>query len=85
MTHLREETAGNRRQSSLCLSPSAAEVTPDLGIGVGDFIAFDPRVEVTPSGFVRSRHLEDKAGVVGRSPRSGRVRMPPTTASTVGH
>jgi len=33
-----------------------------LGIEVGDFIAFDPRVEIT-SGFVRSRHLDDKAGV----------------------
>ncbi len=42
---------------------SSAEMTRDLGIGVGDFIAFDPRVEVSPSGFVRSRHLDDKAGV----------------------
>ena len=33
-----------------------------LGIQVGDFIAFDPRVEVT-NGFVRSRHLDDKAAV----------------------
>ena len=33
-----------------------------LGIHVGDFIAFDPRVELT-NGFVRSRHLDDKAGV----------------------
>ena len=40
---------------------SAAE-TLDLGIGVGDFVAFDPRVELT-SGFVRSRHLDDKACV----------------------
>ena len=40
---------------------SAAE-TIDLGIGVGDFVAFDPRVEVN-AGFVRSRHLDDKACV----------------------
>lgn len=33
-----------------------------LGISVGDFVAFDPRVEVT-NGFVRSRHLDDKACV----------------------
>lgn len=32
-----------------------------LGIGVGDFVAFDPRVEVLPSGFIKSRHLDDKA------------------------
>ncbi len=38
---------------------SAAE-TRALGIDVGDFVAFDPRVEVT-QGFVRSRHLDDKA------------------------
>lgn len=39
-----------------------AEETAALGIRVGDFIAFDPRVECT-NGFVRSRHLDDKAGV----------------------
>ena len=36
--------------------------TRALGVGVGDFVAFDPRVEVT-NGFVRSRHLDDKACV----------------------
>jgi putative aminopeptidase FrvX len=40
---------------------SAAE-TRALGIEVGDFVAFDPRVELT-NGFVRSRHLDDKACV----------------------
>lgn len=35
-----------------------------LGIEVGDFVYFDPRVKVTPSGFIKSRHLDDKAGVV---------------------
>jgi putative aminopeptidase FrvX len=34
-----------------------------LGIEVGDFISFDPRVELTPSGFIKSRHLDDKASV----------------------
>ena len=37
--------------------------TEDLGVSVGDFVAFDPRVEKTSSGFIRSRHLDDKAGV----------------------
>ena len=36
--------------------------TLDLGVQVGDFIAFDPRVEMN-AGFVRSRHLDDKACV----------------------
>ena len=33
-----------------------------LGIGVGDFVAFDPRVEMS-NGFIRSRFLDDKACV----------------------
>jgi putative aminopeptidase FrvX len=36
--------------------------TLDLGIQIGDFVAFDPRVEIN-AGFVRSRHLDDKACV----------------------
>jgi putative aminopeptidase FrvX len=36
--------------------------TLDLGIQVGDFVALDPRVEFN-AGFVRSRHLDDKACV----------------------
>lgn len=41
---------------------SSADDTRALGIEVGDFVAFDPRVEVT-NDFVRSRHLDDKACV----------------------
>src|SRR5262245_53450550 len=37
--------------------------TRGLGIQVGDYVAFDPRVEVGPAGFIRSRHLDDKASV----------------------
>ncbi len=37
--------------------------TEALGVGVGDPIALDPRVETGPAGFVRSRHLDDKAAV----------------------
>lgn len=43
------------------LTSSEAE-TYALGIKVGDYVAFDPRVE-TIHGFVRSRHLDDKACV----------------------
>jgi putative aminopeptidase FrvX len=39
-----------------------ADEVRDLGLEVGDFVAFDPRVEVV-NGFVRSRHLDDKASV----------------------
>lgn len=40
---------------------TAAE-TLALGIRVGDFVYLDPRVECV-NGFVKSRHLDDKAGV----------------------
>jgi putative aminopeptidase FrvX len=39
-----------------------AEQTQALGINVGDFVYLDPHVEVN-NGFIRSRHLDDKAGV----------------------
>lgn len=41
---------------------SNTDETRALGIEVGDFVAFDPRVEIT-NGFIRSRHLDDKACV----------------------
>ncbi|MCO6057739.1 osmoprotectant NAGGN system M42 family peptidase [Pseudomonas sp. MOB-449] len=34
-----------------------------LGVGVGDFVAFDPLPEFTESGHISARHLDDKAGV----------------------
>jgi putative aminopeptidase FrvX len=37
--------------------------TEALGIRVGDFVSFDPRVEVGEAGFIRSRFLDDKASV----------------------
>lgn len=40
-----------------------ADDVRELGIEVGDFISFYPRVEVTSSGFIKSRHLDDKASV----------------------
>jgi putative aminopeptidase FrvX len=42
---------------------SRAEETRLLGIDVGDFVHFDPRVEVSEAGFIRSRFLDDKACV----------------------
>lgn len=31
-----------------------------LGIGVGDYVCYDPKTEVTASGFIKSRFLDDK-------------------------
>ena len=35
----------------------------NLGINIGDFICLDTRTEVTESGFVKSRYLDDKLAV----------------------
>lgn len=40
---------------------TTADETLKLGIEVGDFISFDPRFEQTANGFIKSRHLDDKA------------------------
>jgi peptidase M42 family hydrolase len=34
-----------------------------IGIDVGDFVAFDATPEITDSGYINARHLDDKAGV----------------------
>jgi putative aminopeptidase FrvX len=42
---------------------TSADETRLLGVAVGDFVSFDPRVERGASGFFRSRFLDDKACV----------------------
>ncbi len=42
---------------------SSQEDVKALGINVGDYISFDARTQVVPSGFIKSRHLDDKASV----------------------
>ncbi|MGO4537931.1 M42 family metallopeptidase [Paenibacillus sp. 2TAB19] len=39
------------------------EDTDKLGIAAGDFISWDPRTRVLPNGWIKSRHLDDKASV----------------------
>lgn len=34
-----------------------------LGIRVGDIVCFDPRTKITPSGYIKSRFLDDKLSV----------------------
>lgn len=52
----------NNMELRLDARTTDADQTRDLGIQVGDFVAFDPRVEAL-NGFIRSRHLDDKACV----------------------
>lgn len=51
-----------------------------LGIGAGDFITFSPRTVVTESGYIKSRHLDDKASsavllTLAREVAEGRVTL----------
>lgn len=39
------------------------EDTEALGIQVGDYVTLDAEPVITPAGFVKSRHLDDKAGI----------------------
>ncbi len=39
----------------------SADDVKQLGIGVGCFVSWDPRVTLTESGYLKSRHLDDKA------------------------
>jgi len=67
-THVNSKIATATRDADLMevridARTKSADETRALGIGVGDFVFLDPRVEVTDTGFIRSRHLDDKAGV----------------------
>jgi putative aminopeptidase FrvX len=60
------------------------EDTSKLGIDVGDFVSFDPRFEQTESGFIKSRHLDDKAStalllILMKNIVSTKIQLPYTT------
>lgn len=55
------ERDGENMEVRIDAKVTSAEDVRKLGISVGDFVAFDPRVEILPSGFIKSRHLDDKA------------------------
>lgn len=42
---------------------ASEQETRALGVEIGDVVALDPRLEIGPAGFIRARHLDDKAGV----------------------
>lgn len=63
---------------------SSAEEVRALGIEVGDFVSFDPRAQVLDNGFIKSRHLDDKASVgillqLIKGVVEGKVELPYTT------
>ncbi len=53
---------GERMELRLDARTRSKDETLALGVQVGDFVAFDPRPELTETGFVKSRFLDDKAG-----------------------
>ncbi len=61
-----------------------ADDTRGLGIEVGDFVSFDPRFEESDNGFIKSRHLDDKASTalmveLIRTLVNEEVKLPNTT------
>ena len=67
--HVNREPVADKewRKEEVEIRLDAAVFTADqaraLGIEVGDIIAWDPRTTVTETGYIKSRHLDDKAGV----------------------
>ena len=58
--------------------------TRALGIEVGDFVSFDPRTIVTDTGFIKSRHLDDKVSAaillnLLRVYKEEQIQLPVTT------
>lgn len=58
--HQQERTEANM-EVRLDARVSNREETEALGIQVGDFVSLDPRTTVTEAGFIKSRHLDNKA------------------------
>jgi putative aminopeptidase FrvX len=70
--------------------------TRALGVEVGDFVSWDPRTQVLENGYIKSRHLDNKAGVaamlsVTRAVMQDGLELPApvhflvTTYEEVGH
>ena len=58
----KEQRSPETMEIRLDARTTSAEETRELGIEVGDFVAFDTRTEIT-NGFIRSRFLDDKASI----------------------
>lgn len=61
-----------------------AQDVRNQGIEVGDFVSFDPRFEATETGFIKSRHLDDKASTalllqLLKTIKENNIELPHTT------
>jgi peptidase M42 family hydrolase len=66
------------RVDERCMNDTALKAA---GHAVGDFIAFDAAPEITPTGFISARHLDDKAGVAlllatAKAVKAARIDLP---------
>ena len=100
-THVNSKAAEAKRDDNvmeivLDEKVKSKEDVEKLGIGTGDFVSFSPRTVVTESGFIKSRHLDDKASaaillalarwlkIAGRTP-TRQLWILFTTYEEVGH
>ncbi|MBO6159398.1 MAG: M42 family metallopeptidase [Firmicutes bacterium] len=65
--HVFKESEDKRSEENLEVrldeDVSSKQDVLDLGIQVGDYICLDPKLVITPSGFIKSRFLDDKLSV----------------------
>lgn len=78
------ERTQDNMEVRLDVKVSNEKETRALGIEVGDFISFDPRTVVTDTGFIKSRHLDDKVSAaillnLLRIYKKEKIELPVTT------
>lgn len=97
--HVADEKVGQVEKNMEVLldeNVGTADETRALGIQNGDIIAMDPRTTVTPSGYIKSRFLDDKlsasillglarAAAVGEVSLARKVSLLFTVYEEVGH
>ena len=82
-------STGEKVSGTILIHQTSCHVYKDagtraLGIEVGDFISFDPRTVVTETGFIKSRHLDDKVSAailinLLRIYKEEKIELPVTT------
>ncbi len=84
----KEARNGERNQDNMEIRLDHEVKNPEdvaaLGIHVGDFISFSPNVEITETGYIKSRHLDDKVSVallleIIEKVKTGDVKLAHTT------
>ena len=65
--HGREKSSAKRSHDEMYIrlddKADSSDAVKELGISVGNYIHFEPRAQHLSSGYVKSRHIDDKAGV----------------------